>query len=727
MMGRVVLGAVLVVVLAASVCGKLGDFRKNRHMAAAERYVAEKKWKEATIEYRNVLRYDPENLEVVKNLGLAYYESGQIGDAFPPLRRFSEANPTDLEVRQKLGAIYLMGRAPDKAMEQAEAILAQNPLDVDALLLLAESSDTPEEIQGSIARLEQNRAALAHPDRVARALGVLYARNQDLPKAEEEFKKAVLSKPDSPEGHLALARLHLGRREFPEAEKEFKAAADLTPSGSFARLQLADFYLLTRRTDDAVKVLDQITAEAPDAFPAWLRLGEVAYEQGKLDQAQKAVDLVLGKSADDASALALQTRLHLAARDSAKALGSAQKAVKAQPSNGLAHYALALAHAASGNNTAALSAVKDAVTRSPRLADAVLLLAELQVQAGDPVRAIAELKAYLEKEPAEARAWEALGKAQLRTQDSADARESFSKTLELAPTNPRGPYLMGLALRAQGRPAEARVQFERALTMAPSFVEPLEELAAMSLAEKNPQAAVARIERQILIEPRSGALHYLLGQAYQALGDTRQAEKAFLTVIEINPQAPQPFVSLGQIYSASRDYDRAIAQLDKALAARPDQPAALMLKSIAQAMKGDVGGAREGYEKLLKAHPRFAPAGNNLAWMLAEDGPGQDLERALLLAQAARDAAPLDPHIADTLGWVHYKRGNYLVAEVLLSEAALKLPTTADVLYHLGMAQARMGRNDEARASLGKSLELQADHAGAAEAKATLASIPARN
>ena len=56
------------------------------------------------------------------------------------------------------------------------------------------------------------------------------------------------------------------------------------------------------------------------------------------------------------------------------------------------------------------------------------------------------------------------------------------------------------------------------------------------------------------------------------------------------------YVRLGQIYGASKEYDQAIAELDKALASRPDQPAALMLKSIAQQMKGESDKAREGYD-----------------------------------------------------------------------------------------------------------------------------------
>jgi Tfp pilus assembly protein PilF len=204
--------AMLVAVMAGSGCGMVKDFRKNRHLKAAEGYAAQKKYKEATIEYRNALRYDPQNLAAVKQLGLAYYENGQLGEAFPPLRRYHDQNQGDLEVRQKLGTIYLMGRAPDKAREQAEAILAQQPQNLDALLLLAESASTPEQIADAIGRLERNRATLGDPDRVSRGLGVLYARNRDVPRAEAEFQKAVSSKPDSAEAHLALARLHLGKR-----------------------------------------------------------------------------------------------------------------------------------------------------------------------------------------------------------------------------------------------------------------------------------------------------------------------------------------------------------------------------------------------------------------------------------------------------------------------------------------------------------------------------------
>ena len=218
----------------------------------------------------------------MKGLGLAFYDNGQLGEAYPPLLRYQRQHPDDLEVRQKLGVIYLMGRAQRQGARAGRGDPRARSRRTSTRCCCSPSPPTRRsEVKDAIQKLEPNRAALGDPDRVARALGTLYVKKQDVPRAEQEFKSAVTSKPDSPEAHLALARLHLAKKELAEAEKEFKAAAALAPAGSYARLQLADFYLLTRRVDDAMKELTQITSEAPDAFPAWLRLAELDVRPGQ--------------------------------------------------------------------------------------------------------------------------------------------------------------------------------------------------------------------------------------------------------------------------------------------------------------------------------------------------------------------------------------------------------------------------------------------------------------
>jgi tetratricopeptide (TPR) repeat protein len=62
----------------------------------------------------------------------------------------------------------------------------------------------------------------------------------------------------------------------------------------------------------------------------------------------------------------------------------------------------------------------------------------------------------------------------------------------------------------------------------------------------------------------------------------------------------------------------------------------------------------EAYERVLAVNPRFAPAANNLAYLLIENSG--DKERALQLAHTAKEVAPEDPNISDTLGWILHQR-----------------------------------------------------------------------
>ena len=66
-------------------------------------------------------------------------------------------------------------------------------------------------------------------------------------------------------------------------------------------------------------------------------------------------------------------------------------------------------------------------------------------------------------------------------------------------------------------------------------------------------------------------------------------------------------------------------------------------------------------------------AANNLAYLYSEQHGG-DKEKALQLAQMAKEAAPAEPQFSDTLGWILYKRGVYQRALALLKESATKLP-----------------------------------------------------
>ena len=99
---------------------------------------------------------------------------------------------------------------------------------------------------------------------------------------------------------------------------------------------------------------------------------------------------------------------------------------------------------------------------------------------------------------------------------------------------------------------------------------------------------------------------------------------------------------------------------------------------------------------------------------------GGNLDVALSYAQTAREQQPDDPHIADTLGWIYYKKNAYLLAVSLLKEATEKLPNDPVVQFHYGMAQYKNGDKAGAKKALQTSLKLSKDFSGSDEAQKTL-------
>src|SRR5262249_25437840 len=131
--------------------------------------------------------------------------------------------------------------------------------------------------------------------------------------------------------------------------------------------------------------------------------------------------------------------------------------------------------------------------------------------------------------------------------------------------------------------------------------------------------------------------------------------------------------------------------------------------------------AQEAYEKVLAVNPRFVLAANNFAWLISEHGGDQ--EKALELAQRAKEVAPEDPRVSDTLGWLLYKRGVYQRALSLLRDSAAKLPDGPVIQYHLGRVSLRVGDKDGARKALAVALKSKADFPGKDDARRAAAEL----
>jgi tetratricopeptide (TPR) repeat protein len=119
----------------------------------------------------------------------------------------------------------------------------------------------------------------------------------------------------------------------------------------------------------------------------------------------------------------------------------------------------------------------------------------------------------------------------------------------------------------------------------------------------------------------------------------------------------------------------------------------------------------ENYETVLRLDQDQPGAKNNLAWLLADNANATpaDLDRALQLAQDAKNAMPNDPSVADTLGWVMYKKGIPSAAIALFRESIDGYPEghplRGTVRYHLAAAYEKNGERDRAVQELKRALD----------------------
>ena len=294
--------------------------------------------------------------------------------------------------------------------------------------------------------------------------------------------------------------------------------------------------------------------------------------------------------------------------------------------------------------------------------------------------------------------------------------------ITVTPQNAQDYYLLGVILRQQGKTDEARQAFERTLQLAPDNLLPIDQLVGLDIENNDFKSAMQRVQSAFQKTPNSASLYVIESKVYVAQREWDQAEAALLKALTLDPNSSPAYDLLISTYLAANKLPQALNQVQTSLAKRPDNPQLLMTLGEIYEKQKDPLKARDAYEKLLTKNPEFVPALNNLAYLYAEKL--NDVDKAYKLARKARDLRS-DPSIADTLGWVLYKKGDYQQAQTLFQESAGKLPQNSDVQFHLGMASYMMGQADTARAAFQQALKGTANFEGKEEAQRRLSLLDA--
>lgn len=688
-------------------------------MERADRYFKAGEYDKAKIEYLNLLRLDPQNVTGFQQLGLIWSEQGVPLRAIPFLLRVRELAPGNLAARVKLARLFESLDWLPQAREEAAAILEQDPANSEALIVLADTSLSKDDIEAAERQFLKFPATYTASFYLAKAF--LAMRKEDVGAATDELEQAIVLDPSLARAHLVLANLYAARNDLSHARSEFNTAAEVSPLRSYERIKYAEFQMGAGVVAAAKSSLREITRKAPDFVPAWIALAKIDLTEKKYDESLSLLENVFSRDPDNMEGRLLESDVRLGKGEKDKAIAILERLNSRYPANATIKYQLGSAYSLNNNPAPATVALQQALKLKPDYVEAIVLLGEINLRAGKPQAVVTAMEELHKNRPdlpqvrvLLAVAYQLLGRLE-------NAASLFREQLAFSPESAEDHFRLGLILGQQNKNDEARLELEKAAELSPDNWRAIDPLLELDLMEARPAAALERVRQYLQRRPDDAGGHYMLGKIHAAQAHWSDAESELRRAIELDPNLEVAYSGLVSVYVAQEKLPEAVAQLQGALHKNPSDPPVLLTLALIYERLKDYTRARDAYEKLLAVKPDAVIALNNLAYIYTERLP--KLDRAYELAQKAHTLQADFAAAGDTLGWIFFKRGDYQQALAILQEAAAKLPGNPDVQFHLGMAASMMGRTDVARIALEKAAHATVAFPGKDEARRRLASL----
>lgn len=679
-------------------------------------------------------------------MGICQLRLAQPNDAFLSFQKAVLLDAKNLEAHRRMAELLLVGGATQKAAEELVAILKKDPNDAAAIGVLgtayASAGDTPAALkllersfqlnpadaQVAITLAElYNRANRPDDSRKVLlqsgtrnggqgdawlALGRLEEQEGHAEAADSAYRAAVRAE-DSVRNNLRLAQFLQRAARLQEAEAILKHVDAKQPN---APSLLADFYLVSGRPNAASAVYtanlpaQDSRARTPDPGARETSMLVTRSIEARVDPASQDVErdtraarrllVQYQDELDPVTRSILQAEIALRENDLPAAEKHARAAVARDPASVPALFVLGAALKYSGRKAEAKAAWNSAFQADATYIPTQLALAAESLEEGEWITAEEHITPVVREEPANLQALILYARV-LHGQKRWAAAESIARrALEVDPNHPAAAVVLGDALAATRQFGDALASYQRALNADSQSIPALTGLLALYRQGKLSRGAIARVEKVAGEPPVSATLVEVAGRLYLDRGLKGDAKRALQKSLELEPHRASAALALMQMSLQERNASEA-ARYAVAAMGRTRPAVAELIQGREAELRSDRVRAIRHYETAVKLGESTGAAANNLAWIYAQQGV--QLDRALELAQRAKDLDPKNPAIWDTLGAVHLRRRDFTAAaEALtsartLSESAGAPPAARKQIYkHLAEAYIGVGLPERA-------------------------------
>ena len=365
-------------------CGSIFAAQKVDVVQALEQVaslIRDNKLANAEKELTAILRISPELPVALNFMGTVRAKQGRLNEAELLFLRAVRNDKKFAAARMNLVYLYLLKRTPDKAVVQLEEVVALEPENVEAKVILGDTYLTKNNLQkaeenylaaldgrldnagalfglAQISRVKgETREASIYLNRVATlsaeskspeflykfAIEAMRAGLMD--EAKSALERALELRPKEPSYLLAVGIAVLRKGDLFEAEKLFRRLLEIQPANAQGQLHLG-YVLLNQKRYAEARVWLEKSARPGVAIPeVFYYLGLLAQEQNDDARAIPLLEKAVQKLPSYAHARIALGASYMKLKNYVRAKQELELAVKLDPEEPTGHYNLALLYA----------------------------------------------------------------------------------------------------------------------------------------------------------------------------------------------------------------------------------------------------------------------------------------------------------------------------------------------------------------------------------------------
>lgn len=465
-------------------------------------------------------------------------------------------------------------------------------------------------------------------------LGGIYQQQEENESALAEFEICVRLNPNYYPVHYRIGEIHLEQQNYAEALHAFDTARGLNRKWEYPQYGIGLVRFAQGEIDRARETFENLTQRKKKFAPAYFKLGQVLATEGFFDEALE--EYAKGAQYEPYSAEVVY-ELAVIFEEKGNTDGAIklyQRTLEIEPMHAKAHLSLGDSLYTAGDTTTALQHYREALSLMPLMKDDFFEPLEPYfaglMTANEAMPILEKAMLVLPDDP---RSYFYAGTVEADAGNAQEAIKHYEKTvqiieadasylqMELPLGNFNDIYLkLGELYHEQGDMETAVVYFKRALVLDPGLADRFISQGQQAFEEGNYHAAIEPLNTHLLLFPEDVGAVYLLGQSYEANGDTDAALTFYKRTLVLDSQRPDVLFKMVHIYRDGEAHQNAVDTLQKIIEIAPDTTEAHYLLAISYLTLAQPDAALSAFLATVQLNPDAVAAHYHAAILLEEHG-----------------------------------------------------------------------------------------------------------